>query len=42
MKEEYSKPTTDIEEFKAVDIITTSGNDIKPDDNLVDGSDGWD
>jgi hypothetical protein len=43
MKEKYSKPITDVKKFKSVDIITTSnGGDVKPDDNLVDGSDGWD
>lgn len=41
MKEKYFKPTAHIEEFKTVDIITTSG-DIQPDDNIVDGSGGWD
>ncbi len=41
MKEIYEKPITDIEEFKIVDIITTSG-DIRDDDNIVDGGDGWD
>lgn len=32
MKEIYEKPTTDVEEFKTVDIITTS---IPDDDNDV-------
>ena len=40
MKEKYSKPITKIEEFNTVDVITTSG-DIRDDDNIVDGSDGW-
>ena len=40
MKELYLKPTAYIEEFKTVDVIT-SINDIKPDDNIVDGSNGW-
>lgn len=40
MKEKYFKPTACVEEFKPVDVITTSG-DIQPDDNIVDGSDGW-
>lgn len=40
MKEKYLKPQTDIEQFKTVDIITAS--DIRDDDNIVDGSDGWD
>ncbi|MGN1123321.1 MAG: hypothetical protein ACI4RR_03185 [Eubacterium sp.] len=40
MKEKYSKPITEIDEFKTVDVITTSG-DIRDDDNIVDGSDGW-
>lgn len=36
MKEKYSKPVTDVEEFKTVDILTTSGEgDIRPDDNIV-------
>lgn len=39
MKEKYTKPITNIDEFKTVDIITTS--DIRDDDNIVDGSDGW-
>ena len=41
MKGLYLKPTAYIEEFKTVDVITTSINDIKPDDNIVDGSNGW-
>lgn len=42
MKEKYFKPFTKIEKFKTVDIIATSGGgDILPDDNIVDGSDGW-
>jgi len=41
MKERYFKPVSNIDEFKTVDIITTSG-DIQPDDNIVDGSNGWD
>ena len=40
MKEKYLKPAAYIEEFKTVDVITTSG-DIQPDDNIVDGSNGW-
>lgn len=40
MKEKYLKPQTDIEQFRTVDIITAS--DIRDDDNIVDGSDGWD
>ncbi len=40
MKEEYAKPIVGIEEFKTVDVITTSG-DLGKDDNVVDGSDGW-
>lgn len=40
MKEKYFKPIADVEEFKTVDAITTSG-DIQPDDNIVNGSDGW-
>ena len=42
MKEKYLKPTADVKEFKTVDVITTSVNDIGKDDNIVDGSDGWD
>lgn len=42
MKEKYCKPNVKMEEFKTVDVITTSGDgDILPDDNIVDGSDGW-
>lgn len=41
MKEKYFKPTSCVEEFKTIDVITTSG-DIQPDDNIVDGSEGWD
>lgn len=40
MKEKYSKPVSSVDEFKTVDVITTS--DIKPDDNIVDGSGDWD
>lgn len=40
MKEEYAKPIAEIENFKTVDVITTSG-DLGKDDNVVDGSDGW-
>lgn len=40
MKEMYAKPISNIDEFKTVDIITTSG-DIRDDDNIVDGGDGW-
>lgn len=39
MKEKYTKPISNIDTFKTVDIITTS--DIRDDDNIVDGSDGW-
>ncbi len=41
MKEKYCKPTAELDEFKTVDVITTSVNDIGNDDNIVDGSDGW-
>lgn len=41
MKEIYIKPNCDVEEFNTVDVLTTSGGDIQPDDNIVDGSDGW-
>lgn len=34
MKEKYIKPTTETEEFKTVDVITTSG-DLRDDDNPV-------
>lgn len=34
MKEIYEKPITNVEEFKTVDVITTSG-DLQPDDNPV-------
>ena len=40
MKEQYTKPIVNIDEFKTIDVITTSG-DIRDDDNIVDGSDGW-
>ena len=40
MKEKYIKPNVEMEKFKTVDVITTRG-DILPDDNNVDGSDGW-
>lgn len=39
MKECYKKPQAEVEEFKTVDVITAS--DIRNDDNIVDGSDGW-
>lgn len=36
MKEKYLKPIAKVEEFKTVDVITTSGgNDIRDDDNIV-------
>lgn len=31
MKEIYTKPIADVDEFKTVDVITTSG-EIQPDD----------
>ena len=34
MKEKYTKPKMDIEEYKTVDVLTTSG-DIQGDDNDV-------
>lgn len=36
MKEFYTKPQADIEEFKTVDILTTSGGDIdnEPDTDI--------
>lgn len=36
MKELYTKPQADIEEFKTVDVITTSGGDIdkEPDTDI--------
>ncbi len=40
MKEKYIKPITEIEKFKTIDVITTSG-DLGKDDNVVDGGDGW-
>lgn len=40
MKEKYFRPTTDVEEFRTIDVITTS--DLRDDDNVVDGSGGWD
>lgn len=30
MKESYEKPTVDIEEFKVIDVITTSGDADNP------------
>lgn len=42
MKEQYTKPMADINEFKTIDVITTSGgDDIRDDDNIVDSGDGW-
>ncbi len=41
MKEYYTKPQAELEEFKTVDVITTSGSDIRDDDNIVDGGNGW-
>ena len=41
MKELYTKPNTEIQEFSSTNVITTSSNDIGKDDNIVDGSDGW-
>ena len=40
MKEIYEKPITEIEKFKTIDVVTTSG-DLGKDDNVVDGGDGW-
>lgn len=36
MKERYSKPISELEEFKTVDVITTSGGDIdnEPDTDI--------
>ncbi len=42
MKEIYEKPIAKVEEFKNINVITTSGGDLGKDDNVVDGSDGWD
>ena len=41
MKEIYTKPNAEIQEFSSTNVITTSSNDIGKDDNIVDGSDGW-
>ena len=41
MKEKYSKPISSTDEFNTVEVISTSFTDIKPDDNIVDGGDGW-
>lgn len=41
MKEIYTKPNTEIQEFSSTNVITTSSNDIGKDDNIIDGSDGW-
>lgn len=36
MKEKYLKPVSSVDEFKTVDVITTSGvGDLRPDDNPV-------
>lgn len=35
MKEVYTKPSCDIEEFKNVDIITTSSDDIQKGDTDI-------
>ena len=40
-KEKYTRAEMQITEFETEDVITTSGNDIRDDDNIVDGSDGW-
>lgn len=34
MKEKYTKPETELEEFETVDVITTS-SDVQGDDNDV-------
>lgn len=36
MKYIYEKPMVYIDEFKTVDVITTSGNDVRDDDNNVE------
>ena len=41
MKTKYEKAEIEIIEFETEDVITTSGNDIRDDDNIVDGGDGW-
>ena len=41
MKEIYTQPNTEIQEFSSANVIATSSNDIGKDDNIVDGSDGW-
>ncbi len=41
MKEKYFKPQAEADEFKKVDVLTTSYNDLQDDDNPVDGSQGW-
>lgn len=41
MKEKYTKPTVELHEFAPLEVLTTSYSDIKKDDNIVDGSDGW-
>ena len=41
MKEIYTKPNTEIQEFSYTNVFTTSSNYIGKDDNIVDGSDGW-
>ena len=39
MKEPYEKPRINTEYIFVESVITTS--DIRKDDNIVDGSDGW-
>lgn len=40
MKELYTKPQAEIEEFKTLDVLTTSGSDIdnEPDTDIPWGS----
>lgn len=39
MKEKYSKPVSELEEFRTVDVITTSGDiDNEPDTDIPWGS----
>ena len=41
MKEIYTKPNTEIQEYSSTNVITTSSTDIGKNDNIIDGSDGW-
>lgn len=42
MKELYTKPMAEVEEFKTVDVITTSGEGNSGIEDIPGGSGGWD